>query len=147
MTQDVSLPPDGDNMLSNFTGTAKSLYDMSELALESEQSNRIAGILATGRYYRFNIEIKSAEKKVRASSFPSIPPSPPSSPPSLVSLFSLFFSIPLFGKLFGRHSKRQIDLDDYKRMDALVQMTKEYIKEEAPRLAECAATLSPKHVE
>jgi hypothetical protein len=81
-----------------------------------------------GHYYRFNVGVRVAKKGTEKL----IKPRPSN-------------------KRFDQQQPKNIDwaqvsidLDDYKGMDSFVQLTREYLKGEAPRLTACAAKLLPR---
>ncbi|KAF5360636.1 hypothetical protein D9756_004637 [Leucocoprinus leucothites] len=132
MSPNVSLPPEGNNVFEHIKDSAGVMKSMWELATVSEQANHMAELLVrSGYYYRFNVGVRVAEKRWVEKVNPS-----------------------LFERWFGDQAPKEvdqytpedwanvtIDLDDYKGMGTFVELTKEYLKGEGPRLTECASKL------
>jgi hypothetical protein len=135
MSPNVSLPPEGTNIFENMKDAAGLLKSLLELATVSEQANQMAELLVkSGHYFRFNAGVKVAEKRWVEKVNPT-----------------------LFERWFGNQVPKEVDhftpedwanvtieLDDYKAMGTFVELTKEYLKGEVPRLIECASKLPPK---
>ncbi|KAJ3516977.1 hypothetical protein NLJ89_g797 [Agrocybe chaxingu] len=137
MEPNVSLPPEGTNILNNITGTAGILKSMWELTTKTEHANQMAQPLCEkGTYYRFNVGEKIAEKRWVERVEPTY-----------------------WQRWFGGETAKDaekftpenwakvtIDMADYARMDDFVRLTQRYVETDdvKEKVTVCAAKLPPK---
>ena len=135
MEPNVSLPPEGTNVINRITGTIGLIEPMWELATLTEQANQMAEPLnEKGTYFRFNIGEEIPEKRWVEKVDP-----------------------PFFQRWFGGQETKTVEhvtsknwakitigLADYKKMGDFVKLTKKYTESEDTRIAVCAGKIPPK---